>query len=93
MWGVREPRVESVRRELARECGCDTEEIAITRNASEALESLIFGMELERGDEVIVTTHNYSRMITASRQRQRRDGIVLRYVQLDPVVPSPTRVV
>ena len=35
MWSVLEPRVETVRRDLAREFGCDPEEIAITRNASE----------------------------------------------------------
>ena len=37
MWRLLEPRVESVRRDLAREFGCDPEEMAITRNASEAL--------------------------------------------------------
>ncbi|HEX6052162.1 MAG TPA: hypothetical protein VFZ21_23005, partial [Gemmatimonadaceae bacterium] len=36
MWGVLEPRIESVRRELAREFGCHAEEMAIARNASEA---------------------------------------------------------
>ena len=52
MWGVLEPRIESVRRELARDFGCDPEEMAITRNASEANETMIFGLELQRGDEV-----------------------------------------
>ena len=33
MWSVLEPRIESVRRELAKEFGCDPEEMAITRNA------------------------------------------------------------
>jgi len=33
MWSVLEPRIESVRRELARDFGCDAEEMAITRNA------------------------------------------------------------
>ena len=47
MWRVLEPRVESVRRDLAREFGCDAEEIAITRNASEAMETLIFGIDLQ----------------------------------------------
>src|SRR6478736_3974845 len=47
MWTVLEPRIESVRRELAREFGCDPEEMAITRNASESLETLIFGLDLE----------------------------------------------
>ncbi len=52
MWTVLEPRIESVRRELAREFGCDPEELAITRNASESLETLIFGLDLKPGDEV-----------------------------------------
>ena len=37
MWTVLEPRIESCRRELAAEFGCDPEEMAITRNASESL--------------------------------------------------------
>ena len=80
MWRVLEPRVESVRRDLAREFGCDTEEMAITRNASEALEIMIFGLDLERGDEVIVTNQNYGRMLTSWDQKRRRDGIVLKEV-------------
>ena len=58
MWRVLDPRVESVRRDLAHEFGCDTEEIAITRNASEAMETLIFGIDLKAGDEVIITDQN-----------------------------------
>ena len=50
MWRVLEPRVESVRRDLASEFGCDPEEMAITRNASEANEIMIFGLDLKRGD-------------------------------------------
>ena len=48
VWNILEPRVESVRRDLAREFGCDPEELAITRNASEALEILILGIDLKR---------------------------------------------
>src|SRR5687767_6600432 len=78
MWGVLEPRIESVRRELAKEFGCDTEEMAITRNASESNETMILGLDLKRGDEVIVTTQNYGRMLTTWDQRVRRDGIVVK---------------
>ena len=80
LWRVLEPRVEGVRRELAAEFGCDPGEIAITRNASEAMEILISGLPLRSGDEVIVTTQNYDRMLTAWDQRARRDGIVVRKV-------------
>jgi isopenicillin-N epimerase len=89
MWGVLEPRIESVRRELARDFGCDPEELAITRNASEANETMIFGLDLKAGDEVIVTTQNYPRMLNAWRQRERRNGVVLKQVKLETPPPSP----
>src|SRR5438067_7349293 len=81
MWRVLEPRIESVRRELARDFGCDAEEMAITRNASESNETMILGLDLKRGDEVIITTQNYPRMQTTWRQRERRDGIVIKAVR------------
>ena len=65
MWRVLEPRIESVRRDLAKDFGCDPEEMAITRNASEANETMIFGLDLKRGDEVVFTTQNYPRMQNA----------------------------
>ena len=82
LWRVLEPRVEGVRRALAAEFGCDPEEIAITRNASEAMEILISGIPLASGDEVIVTAQNYDRMLTTWAQRARRDGIVVRTLSL-----------
>lgn len=89
MWRVLEPRIETVRRDLARDFGCDPEEMAITRNASEALEILIFGLDLKPGDEVLVTNQNYGRMITSWEQRVRRDGIVLKQVSFP--VPPPSQ--
>jgi len=88
MWQVLEPRVESVRRDLARDFGCDPEEMAITRNASEANEIMIMGLDLKRGDEVVVTNQNYGRMITTWQQRERREGIVLKQVAFK--VPPPS---
>ena len=87
MWAVLEPRIESVRRDVARDFGCDPEELAITRNASEALETMILGVDLEPGDEVIVTNQNYGRMLTTWDQRVRREGIVLKKVSF-PVPPE-----
>jgi isopenicillin-N epimerase len=89
MWRVLEPRVESVRRDIAREFGCDPEEIAITRNASEAMETLIFGIDLKRDDEVIITDQNYPRMQTSWDQRARREGIVVRKLSFPVPMTSP----
>jgi isopenicillin-N epimerase len=89
-WRILEPRMESTRRELAKEFGCDTEEMAVTRNASEALENLILGIDLQRGDEVIITNQNYGRMITTWDQRERREGIVLKRLSFPLPLTDPT---
>ena len=89
MWRVLEPRIESVRRDLAKEFGCDTEELAITRNASEANEIMILGLDLKPGDEVVVSNQNYGRMLTTWDQRVRRDGIVLKQISFK--VPPPSQ--
>jgi selenocysteine lyase/cysteine desulfurase len=88
MWRVLDPGIEVCRRRLAKSFGCDPEEIAITRNASEALEIVQFGLDLKRGDEVITTNQDYPRMIASWQQRERRDGIVLK--QLKFPVPPPS---
>ena len=88
MWRVLEPRIESVRRDLAQDFGCDPEEMAITRNASEANETMIFGLDLKAGDEIVFTTQNYPRMQNAWRQRERREGIVLKRVKIETPVKS-----
>lgn len=90
MWQILEPQSERIRTELAAEFGCDREEIAITRNASESLEILLFGLDLKRGDEILTSTHDYPRMITTLQQRERREGIVLKTVKL-PLVPKDPR--
>src|SRR6476646_407277 len=88
MWRVLEPRVESVRRDLASEFGCDPEEMAITRNASEANAIMIMGLDLKRGDEVVLTNQNYPRMLTDWDQRARREGIVVKQISFK--VPPPS---
>lgn len=83
-----EPKVEMVRTRLALNAGCDREEIAITRNASESLENAQYGIDLKAGDEVLTTNQDYPRMITTFQQRARREGIVLRQITFP--VPPPS---
>ena len=88
MWQILEPNIESVRRGLARELGCDPEELAITRNASEALQIAQLGIDLQPGDEVLTTNQDYGRMLNTWRQRVRRDAIKLNEIAFP--VPPPS---
>ena len=87
MWQILEPQSETIRTGLAEMFGCDREEIAITRNASESLEILLMGMDFKPGDEILTTTQDYPRMLTTLRQRERREGLVLKMVKI-PIPPK-----
>src|SRR5947209_11834317 len=87
MWQILEPQCETIRTGLAEVFGCDREEIAITRNASESLEILLTGMDLKSGDEILTTTQDYPRMLTTLRQRERRECLKLKLIQI-PIAPK-----
>ena len=87
MWQILEPQSETIRTGLAEIFGCDAEEIAITRNASESLEILLMGMDLKSGDEILTTTQDYPRMLTTLRQRELREGLKLKLIKI-PIAPK-----
>ncbi len=87
MWRLLEPQSETIRTGLAEIFGCDAEEIAITRNASESLEILLMGLDLKTGDEILTTTQDYPRMLTTLKQRELREGLKLNLIKV-PIAPK-----
>jgi selenocysteine lyase/cysteine desulfurase len=81
MWRILDQGREPLRYKLAQLAGADPEEVAINRNATEALNTVIFGLNLSKGDEVIGTKQDYPNMINAWKQRAQRDGVV--YTQIN----------
>jgi selenocysteine lyase/cysteine desulfurase len=88
MWQILEPNIESVRRRLAAAFGADAEEMAITRNASEALQIAQLGVDLHAGDEVVTTNQDYGRMLDTWDARVRRNGITVKKISFP--VPPPS---
>jgi isopenicillin-N epimerase len=88
MVNVLYPQIERVRENLARVAGCSPEEMAITRNSSEANEIVQYGIDLKPGDEVLTTDQDYPRMLMTFRQRERRDGIKLNTISFPVPVTS-----
>ncbi len=83
MWRILDQGREPLRHKLAKLAGCDSEEIAINRNSSEGLETIIFGLQLKAGDEVVAAKQDYPNVINAYKQREMRDGIKLVWINLD----------
>lgn len=75
-----------IRELLAESFGCHAGEIALTRNAMEALGTALLGIDLAPGDEVLTTTADYDSCLQMIRQREMRDAVRLRLVD----VPMPS---
>src|SRR4030042_18764 len=84
--GMIAKNVETIRLRMAAEFGCEPEEMALTRGASESLQIAQNGIDLETGDEVVTTEQDYPRMLTTWDQRMRREGIKVTRLQF----PVPT---
>src|SRR5262252_2597431 len=83
MWRILDQGREPLRKNLAKMAGCDAEEIAINRNSSEGLETVIFGLQLKAGDDIVAAKQDYPNMVNAYNQRQKRDGIKMVWINLE----------
>ena len=93
MWRILDQGREPLRQKLALLAGCSEDEIAINRNATEALNTVIFGMDLQPGDEVIGTLQDYPNMIQAWKQRALRDKIKYTQISFDFPIESDKEIV
>ena len=93
MWRILDQGREPLRAKLANLAGVSPDELAINRNTTEAINTVIFGMNLKAGDEVVLTKYDYPNMINAWKQRERRDGVVLKWLDFDIPMESDDEVV
>jgi len=83
MWRILDQGREPLRKNMAKLAGCDAEEIVINRNSSEGLETIIFGMQLKAGDEIVASKQDYPNMVNAYKQRELREGIKMVWINLE----------
>ncbi len=86
MWRILDQGREGLRLKLADIAGVSADEICINRNATEGLNTVIFGLDLKPGDEVVLSKYDYPNMMNAWKQREKRDGIKLVWID----IPQPT---
>jgi selenocysteine lyase/cysteine desulfurase len=93
MWQILDKGRESVRRKLADLAGTSPEEVAINRNTTEALGTVTWGLTLAKGDEIIMTKQDYPNMIHAWKQKELRDGILIKWLNFKLPIESEDEIV
>lgn len=71
-----------VRKQLAELVGCNFEELIITRNTTESLDTIISGIDWKVGDEAIMATQDYGAMLDMFKQQAHRYGIVNKVISI-----------
>src|SRR5580658_8970698 len=93
MWRILDEGREPLREKLADLGGCSPEEVAVDRNSTEALNTVIYGLDLKAGDEVIGTKQDYPNMIQAWRQRAMREGVVYKQLSFEFPIEDDDQIV
>lgn len=83
MWQILDKGREPLRKKLADLAGASHEELAINRNTTEALGTFTWGIDMRRGDEIVMTKQDYPNMIHAWKQRELREGVKINWINLN----------
>ncbi|HLF32842.1 MAG TPA: aminotransferase class V-fold PLP-dependent enzyme [Cyclobacteriaceae bacterium] len=93
MWRTLDMGREPLREKLAQAAGCSPDEIAINRNSTEGLNTVIFGLNLKAGDEVVLSKYDYPNMMNAWKQREKRDKIKLVWIDIPQPLEDDQKIV
>ncbi|TAE39023.1 MAG: aminotransferase class V-fold PLP-dependent enzyme [Runella slithyformis] len=72
----------ALRKQLAEVVGCPFEELIITRNTTESLDTVIAGMDWKAGDEAVMAMQDYGAMLDMFKQQARRYGIINKVISV-----------
>ncbi|MBX7125853.1 MAG: aminotransferase class V-fold PLP-dependent enzyme [Cyclobacteriaceae bacterium] len=67
---------------LARLAGCAPEELIITRNTTESLDTVIGGLDWKPGDEAVMAEQDYGAMLDMFKLVARRHGVVNKVISV-----------
>ena len=93
MWQILDRGREPLRRKLADLAGVSHEELAINRNTTEALGTFTWGIDMNRGDEIVMTKQDYPNMIHAWKQREMREGVKINWINLNLPIENDETVI
>jgi selenocysteine lyase/cysteine desulfurase len=75
------------RKKLAELLGCSHEELIITRNTTESLDTIIAGFDWKTGDEALMAEHDYGAMLDMFKLQAKRHGLTNKVISV-PLHPK-----
>jgi selenocysteine lyase/cysteine desulfurase len=70
------------RETLALQFGCNADEICLTRNTTDGLDAIVYGLDFQPGDEILITHHEHIAALSPLNVIKDRYGVVLTEVEI-----------
>ncbi|NRB48409.1 MAG: aminotransferase class V-fold PLP-dependent enzyme [Saprospiraceae bacterium] len=87
MWGGWDSNKEQIRKKAAEMLGVSEETIALIHNTTEGMNLIASSMELQEGDEVLLSNHEHTSARIPWKYWQETKGVILKTVDL-PLIPN-----
>lgn len=85
--------VELIRRKAADFVGADPDEIAIMRNTTEGLTTIVQGIDWKQGDEILISHHEHASHLRPWQMQADRFGLQVRQIPIGIPPESPEAIV
>lgn len=72
----------NVRKQMAEFLNCSVDEIIITRNTTESLDTIISGIDWKPGDEALTADQDYGSMLDMFKQQVGRFGLIYKNIEM-----------
>lgn len=92
MWSREEER-RLIKEKLGVLAGCSSDELAINRNTTEAINTVVWGLDHEKGDEIVVCEQDYTSVMNTWEEKEARLGIVLKWISFDLPIEDEAKIV
>jgi len=83
----------AIKERLGNLLGCRKDELALTRNTTEGLCSIINGLPLPKKSEIVVATHDYQTVVKTWEQRAERDRLSINKIDFDLATVSRNEII
>ncbi|MCU0315100.1 MAG: aminotransferase class V-fold PLP-dependent enzyme [Fimbriimonadaceae bacterium] len=82
VWRTQRAALKEIRQKVADLLDTPAEQTALMMNATHGLQTIISGLKMQPGDEILTTSQDYPRTFSAMEQRERREGIRSRIIPI-----------
>lgn len=92
-WHTWQSNIKALKKNLANQINVKPDRIALNRNATEGLNTIISNIKLDAGEQIVFATHDYPNVIKQLKFKAKKEGLSISELKLDLSTASDDEIV